>query len=78
MSNSILKVKNASVAIITQYIKAVGMVSRNGGRRVVTVHAERSEQSPGIGGAVPNLPPSQPDDQLNSKFGEDGDQVFDY
>ena len=42
------------------------------------MHAERSEQSPGIGGAVPNLPPSQPDDQLNSKFGEDGDQVFDY
>ena len=45
---------------------------------MASVPAERSEQSPGIGGAVPNLPFSQPGDQLNSRFGEDGDRVFDY
>lgn len=48
------------------------------GEGVASVPAERSEQSPGIGGAVPNLPFSQPGDQLNSRFGEDGDRVFDY
>ena len=59
VSNSILKVKNASVAIITQCIKAVGMVSRNRGRGwLLCPQSDQSRALASVGLCQPCPPPS--------------------